>query len=265
MLTIIAAYIIISSSRVAATHDVAITDMDASAEMYVGEVLNITVTVRNKGTKPETFNVTAYYNSTAIEMRTIVDLSPNTEMNLTYHWNTTQLSPANYVMKAEASTVAGETNTSDNAHLDGLVALRYRPTGQPIIYVDPVASLGSVGEIITVRLNVSEAVDLYGYGLKLRWNSTILEVVNVDEGSFLGSKGPTVFFPQMNSTSGDITVNTSLLDNIPGAAGNGTLITIQFRVKEAGSCALDLYESQLISSLEQTISHQAEDGTFETS
>lgn len=38
------------------------------SEVYEGEIVNITVAVKNNGSVIETFNVTAYYNDTAITL-----------------------------------------------------------------------------------------------------------------------------------------------------------------------------------------------------
>lgn len=132
------------------------------------------------------------------------------------------------------------------------------------IYVDPHTSVGTIGQNFTVDINISNVTDLYGWELKLGWNSTILDAVNVVEGSFLKRGGNTFFAYKINNTEGFGLVDCTLLGNVPGVSGNGTLATIEFHVKTLGECTLDLYDTTLVSSAEQPIPHTAFDGYYYT-
>ena len=138
------------------------------------------------------------------------------------------------------------------------------PTSPTVLYVDPKTIGGTVGKDFVININISNVIDLYGWGFKLRWDITILDVVNVTEGTFLKNGGSTFFFPRINKTAGYTTVDCTLLGNPSGVGGNGTVATIQFHVKESGYCDLDLYDTLLINSLEQTITHTVSDGHFST-
>jgi len=54
-------------------------------------------------------NVTAYYDNDPIETQTINNLAPSTNMTVTIYWNTANVTPQNYTIKAEATPVPGET------------------------------------------------------------------------------------------------------------------------------------------------------------
>jgi len=133
-----------------------------------------------------------------------------------------------------------------------------------VLYVDPKTIRGTVGQDFVININISNVIDLYAWGFKLRWDAAILDVVNVTEGTFLRNGGSTFFVPKIDNTAGYITVDCTLLGNIPGVGGNGTVATIQFHVKESGSCDLDLCDTMLIDSLEQPIAHSVSDGHFRT-
>jgi len=137
-----------------------------------------------------------------------------------------------------------------------------RPTSI-VLYVDPKTARGTVGQDFTININISNVVDLYGWQLKLRWNTTILGAVNATEGTFLRSGGNT-YFHQMSNATGYLTLDCTLLGNISGVGGNGALATIQFHVKESGYCDLDIYDTMLINSSEQLITHTVIDGHFST-
>lgn len=130
------------------------------------------------------------------------------------------------------------------------------------VYVDPGTINRTVGQDFSVDVKISNVIDLYGWGIKLRWNATVLEVVNATEGSFLRNNGTTFFTYDTNATVGNIVVDCTLLGNRTGVNGSGTLVTIQFHVKESGDCILGLYESTLIDSSEQSITPTTTDAHF---
>jgi hypothetical protein len=94
----------------------------------------------------------------------------------------------------------------------------------------------------------------------------VLQVVNVEEGSFLKSGGGTIFSPTIDSTAGAVTVACALLgnvtENVPGVNGTGTLTNIVFSVIANRDCALDLYGTELVNSAEGTIPHTVIGGYF---
>ena len=135
----------------------------------------------------------------------------------------------------------------------------------PIICVDPQTSVGAVTQNFTVNINISDVIDLYGWEFKLGWNATVLDVVEVYEGPFLKSVGDTFFTYKVNSTASYIIVDCTLLGLVPGVSGNGTLATVKFYVKNVGDSVLDLYDTVLVDSNEQTILHTTVDGYYYTS
>jgi len=132
-------------------HDVATLSIAVSDnEVNLGQVVDITVVVENKGTVNETFDVTLYYNGNLIEKRTVTDLAPNGKRTLKFSWNTTGVtSDVNHTIKVEASTVQGEKNTDNNINSDvtikvkGLVSLQPFDWFPILTYILPI-SLGSI-------------------------------------------------------------------------------------------------------------------------
>jgi parallel beta-helix repeat protein len=95
-------------------HDVAVTNV-TSSKSFVGQGydLNITITVLNQGDFTETFNVTAYANTTAPASQNVT-LSSGNSTNITLTWNTTGFAHGNYTIRAYASPVPNETDTANN-------------------------------------------------------------------------------------------------------------------------------------------------------
>ncbi|MDI6904741.1 MAG: cohesin domain-containing protein [Candidatus Bathyarchaeia archaeon] len=132
------------------------------------------------------------------------------------------------------------------------------------VYVLPSTSIVAVGQTFIVEIKIYEVSDLYGWEFRLRWNPNLLDVVDVTEGNFLKQGGDTFFAKKANNTAGNILVDCTLLGNVPGVSGNGTLATVEFYAEVQGESILDLYETTLISSLEQPITHTANDGNVST-
>ncbi len=98
-------------------HDVSIVSVVPSAtEVYVGQVVNITVTVQNQGNITETFQVTCKYElegtEYAIGIMTVDNLAPQANTSIIFTWTTTDITV--HIIKAEIPPLIGETDTADN-------------------------------------------------------------------------------------------------------------------------------------------------------
>lgn len=106
-------------------HNLALTHIQCLDEIYSDWLVTITVAVKNKGTLPETFDVTTYYNSSILGIKTVTDLGPLEQTTLTFTWNTTGLTPyVNYTISAEADTLPNETDTTDNQLTYGTIKVK---------------------------------------------------------------------------------------------------------------------------------------------
>jgi len=130
------------------------------------------------------------------------------------------------------------------------------------VYVDPQTAEEAVGQNFVVNLSVSDVSNLYAWQIKLAYDHTILELVTTAQGSFLGASDMTFFTYKVNDTSGFLLMDCTLLGNLSGVNGSGTLATIEFHVEQSGSCDLSLYDTQLIDPSEQTIEHSSNNGHF---
>ncbi len=103
-------------------HDVSVLSViPSSTFVYIGETVDINVIVKNYGIYAESFNITAFCNSTAIETLPVENLEPNAERTLLFHWNTQNIAEGNYTLRASASVVPGEENLENNSYVDGVV------------------------------------------------------------------------------------------------------------------------------------------------
>jgi hypothetical protein len=95
------------------THYVAVTNVVRQYGKTVigkGYSLNINVTAANQGSYTETFNVTVYANTTAIETKEVT-LTSGSSTNITFSWNTTGFAYGSYTISANVTLAIGETNS----------------------------------------------------------------------------------------------------------------------------------------------------------
>jgi len=102
-------------------HDIAVKSIVPSKTVVgKGYFTDINVTIQNQGEYEETFTVTLYVNATIINLENISLISKQSTTIATI-WNTTDFAKGNYILRAYASPVTNETDTSDNELIDGLV------------------------------------------------------------------------------------------------------------------------------------------------
>lgn len=100
---------------IAEIHDIALTSIVFYDEIYSNWMVTTKVTVENKGTFSETFDVTAYYDGSIIGTKSVTDLGSLSQKTLSFQWSTTGLPTyASYLISAGTSTIPGDVNSTDN-------------------------------------------------------------------------------------------------------------------------------------------------------
>ncbi len=141
-------------------------------------------------------------------------------------------------------------------------------------YLDPPVVTAIPGGIFTANVKVAKVKTLYTYQFKLKWEPSLLDVTSVTEGPFLNAEGTyKTYFdskiwnsPDPLGLSGYTTVYCTLLGEpaTAAASGDGTLATIEFLVKEEGNTSLHLYDTKLLNDMQVEMSHETEDGYFQS-
>jgi len=196
-------------------HDVAVIDVRcSSAEVYIGQIVNITVSVENEGTVPETFNVSVYADTTDIGTLTVTNLFTGNQTTLVFMWNTTSFTKGNYTISAIANAVLGEIDTTDNAYVDSIVNIMRRPD---IAVISVVPSRTSMGQGYSIPINVTiknrgdftEAFNVTAYA-----NTTVIQTKTI------------------TLTSGNSTIITFLWNTTTFAKGNYTMVAVAWPVTD---------------------------------
>jgi hypothetical protein len=110
------------------------------------------------------------------------------------------------------------------------------------VFVDPKENSVEVGQTFAVNINIANVSGLLGFDLLLSYNATVLQLVSVQEGSFLKSVGPT--FMINLTTDGGVWLAATLYaaqGQLKSANGTGVLATATFKAMAEGESLLDLY------------------------
>jgi len=112
----------IKEVKVRFTLDVAVTSVALSdLSVTSGDTVTITVIAMNDGSETVTFDVTVYYGPTEAELveaappKQVSNLAMGRNNTLTFEWKTTDVEPGDYLIRATAQTLSGETYISNNS------------------------------------------------------------------------------------------------------------------------------------------------------
>ena len=109
-------------------HDVAVLNtMPASSQAYIGDILEVSVAVWNRGDINEFINIILYYNNSFASIKQINNLIAGAEYTLIFYWNTSSVTEGNYTLKALAVLIPYEANTEDNTKSSNTTSITSRP------------------------------------------------------------------------------------------------------------------------------------------
>ncbi|MFX1265761.1 MAG: CARDB domain-containing protein [Promethearchaeota archaeon] len=230
-------------------HDIMVTSVTPNAtEVEAGTLVNVTVGVGNKGTTSETFDITAYYDNNVIATKEVLNLTPDTNTSVTFEWNTTDVDPGTYELRAEAHPLPAETVTGDNA----LVSLdRIRVFVSPYIAVTPAST---IDQDITPGMNYTISIytdydgdDVWGFEFTLTYNPNVLEGVDLVNGDLITDDvGTTMWSPgSFDNAAGELSLTGNGFFALPPAtppvtSGPGTLVHVTFSVTSSGDSHINL-------------------------
>ena len=133
------------------------------------------------------------------------------------------------------------------------------------IAVNPSFKEVTLGNIFTLDLNVSDVTDLYLWVLTVEWDPSIIEFQGYEEGPFLKSEGPTTIMDAGVSSGKIERLVCTILGPVPGADGEGSLVTFTFNAEALGTTPFSITFSDLLNSNGEHIPHNIYDGIVQVS
>lgn len=96
---------------------------------------------------------------------------------------------------------------------------------------------GAIGDVVTLRIRVTETQAVYGAAFDLVYDPTFATFLTWAPGTFLEAGGQTPNYAVNSPQPGRVVVGVSRLGDVPGvdAAGTRTLVKLTFRIRKTGS------------------------------
>lgn len=113
-----------------------------------------------------------------------------------------------------------------------------------VVFVDPKDNNVKLGQNFTVSIRIQEVTGLLGFDFQLSYEPSILKLLDVQEGPFLKSVGPTMMINL--TTNGNIwlaVATYSFQGIVTSANGSGILATATFKAISPGGSSLNLYSN----------------------
>jgi hypothetical protein len=142
----------------------------------------------------------------------------------------------------------------------------WTPPPSATLYVDPKSIMNrslTPCSNFTVNVMISDATNIYSFDFKLGFNSTILNVLGAELGSFF----PASIVPAITieNTAGYARISASLTPPETPKNGTGNLATITLHVEGNGSSSLRLYDVQIKDDKGRILPFNTQDGYFSNS
>ncbi len=119
--------------------------------------------------------------------------------------------------------------------------IKVEPSPGTIVKIEPPVSQVSINDTIKVLVNVENIVNLIGVEIHLSFDTTVLEVVELNGGGFI--KADFVVQNTFDNAAGTIDYAVAQINSAP-ANGNGMLLEIVFRAKASGDSPIRFLGTQ---------------------
>jgi general secretion pathway protein D len=106
--------------------------------------------------------------------------------------------------------------------------------------IQPPSSSQTVGSTFQASVQIANAVDVFSVPLQVQFNPAVLELVNVDTGTFLGSDGQAVAMAHRDEGNGLVAMSARRPPNSKGVNGSGSVCTMTFKAIAPGDSSITL-------------------------
>lgn len=163
-------------------------------------------------------------------------------------------------LKQQAQPVAPPSTTTPSATpaQPGAQPQPQIQSGQPAnpnavsLSVVPASSTETVGSTFQVAVMLGNGHDIFSVPLQLQYNPAVLQLVNVDAGSFLARDGQAIAIGHRDD-NGLVTISASRPPNSGGVNGQGSVVTLTFKATAAGDSNLALVKVGALNSAQDNI------------
>lgn len=128
------------------------------------------------------------------------------------------------------------------------------PQGSAIVSFEPANLNQAIGSTFTVNVSVAGAQNVNSVPLQITYNPSVLQLLNVSNGSLLEQDGqPVALVHRDDAMAGIVQLTASRPPGAPGVSGTGNVFTLTFQAKAAGQATLSINRAQLKNAAMQTL------------
>jgi general secretion pathway protein D len=113
------------------------------------------------------------------------------------------------------------------------------------VAISPASTFASVGERISVDITASGSGSINNAGMRVNWNSQVLRMIEIREGSMLGSDGSPTSFTSNQAGGGTAAIGIGRVGAVGGVTPTGVLATIEFECIALGESQVQLVSAAL--------------------
>jgi general secretion pathway protein D len=110
----------------------------------------------------------------------------------------------------------------------------------------------SVGNTFQEKVMITGAQDAFAVPLQVQYDHSRLELVNVDEGEFLGRDGQPVALAHRDE-NGTVPISISRPPGAVGISGSGVVCTLTFQAKAPGDANISIVQPEIRNSKQQAV------------
>jgi len=174
---------------------------------------------------------------------------------------TTSPAPTGNVIKigSSRSSGSGGSGSSGTSRTNPPTNPPSNPPDSPAtveLSINPSSSTQQKDSEFTINVDISNEEKIYAVEFELSFNPQVLEAKSVAEGNFLKQGASTSMqlceqgvlqevCPKIDNTAGKIKFSNTRLGQVGGVSGQGTLVIIKFKAKNAGVSALTLANEKI--------------------
>jgi general secretion pathway protein D len=111
-------------------------------------------------------------------------------------------------------------------------------TNAALLSFDPPSSTLPAGSTATINVLVNSAQPVDSVSMQLKFDSKLLQLVNVANGGFMQRDGQPATLVHRDDGNGTLQVSAVRSPSSPGVSGRGTLLTLVFQLKAPGTATV---------------------------
>jgi general secretion pathway protein D len=146
--------------------------------------------------------------------------------------------------QAIAPTQPGVSGTAFTA--PGALPTVLPPPDQPnsgfaapvVIGLTPGNSTQAIGSTFQVAVSIQNGQDIFSVPMQLKFNPSVLQLVNVDSGPYLSQDGKSATVVHRDDGNGTVTIGATRPPQSTGVSGNGNVCLLTFKATAAGDSSI---------------------------